>query len=165
MVTKEKWLIPEAIMVDAVQKTVDWIKGNPGIDNWGEKEKCLCRSFLPEEYRHIETDILARYAGNIRRNPKKFSYEAPNKKMGRSKSKKPLSDSYNRYMDSDEWGMWKELSFWPFWEGVFGERKCVMCTAKTNLEPHHRHYQTFENESPTDCVPVCRSCHDKHHED
>lgn len=156
------WLVPQELMVKAVQQTVNDNGGKPGIDNWGEAERVACRSHLPERYQHIESDLIGRYAGNIRRNPDKFGYKSPNSKThGRTKGKRP--DSYDEYMNGLQWRTWKELCFWPFWENVYGVRCCVMCSSQRNLDVHHRHYETFKNESPTDCSPVCRNCHEKHH--
>lgn len=156
------WIIPPELMVSALQQTVAITQGKPGVDNWGEKESVLCRSFLPEEYHHVETDLIRRYAGNIRRNPDKFGYKSPRSgTMGRSKKKMP--PEYTAYIESAQWKMFVDMSFWPMWERVFGDRMCSLCCSKTDLQAHHRHYNTFKYEKPTDCVPLCAKCHDKFH--
>ena len=156
------WLIPQDLMVKAVQETADEINGKPGIDNWGEHEGCLCRSKLPVQYHHIETDIIRRYAGNIRRNPEKFGYVSPlGKTMGRDG--RVLPDWLLEYIDSPQWKFFRDMKAWPFWENVFGERCCAACPSKTNLDMHHRKPSKYKNEVVTDTIPLCRSCHDRIH--
>jgi len=151
-----QWLIPIETMVEAVQQTVDVTKGKPGIDNWGEKECTTCRDFLPVKYRHIETDILRNYAGNIRRNPEKYGYKSPlSKAMGRKGYEKPKG-KYAEYLKSEHWLAFR-LEVLTFWE-----YDCCLCKRKAD-DVHHNTYQRKWQEKLTDCVALCSDCHKRFH--
>lgn len=58
----------------------------------------------------------------------------------------------------------------PFWQAVragaieFAGERCSFCNAEGNLVVHHRTYERFGREDPSDVTVLCRECHDVLHE-
>ena len=63
---------------------------------------------------------------------------------------------YQEYLKSEHWQAFR-LTVLEFWSN----RCCLCCTV--NPEVHHRHYNSLGRETLTDCIALCRLCHEKHH--
>jgi 5-methylcytosine-specific restriction endonuclease McrA len=65
---------------------------------------------------------------------------------------------YDDYMKSEEWQAKREkvLIFWG--------RRCALCNSPDNVQVHHRTYDRLGQELITDLIPLCKVCHDRHHE-
>ena len=64
---------------------------------------------------------------------------------------------YEDYLKTDEW-RWKRQFILNFWG-----RRCALCNSNTRLHVHHRNYDSLGNESVTDMVALCATCHAKFH--
>lgn len=65
--------------------------------------------------------------------------------------------AYTKYLRGKHWAEFKEEVF-EFWG-----RKCALCGSKENLQCHHNSYERINHELLTDVVPICKSCHWRHH--
>ena len=65
---------------------------------------------------------------------------------------------YQNYIHSPEWVAKREkvLIFWG--------RRCALCNSPERVEVHHRTYDRLGQELLTDLIPLCDTCHERHHE-
>jgi len=65
-------------------------------------------------------------------------------------------EEYKDYLQSDHWKGYRGyvLDFW--------NNECGLCRYPAK-DVHHRRYDRLGAEELTDCIPLCRSCHTKHH--
>lgn len=63
---------------------------------------------------------------------------------------------YTEYLKSNHWRSFRKkvLSFW--------NNECSLCGAPAT-EAHHRNYNSLGKEKITDCIALCRNCHERHH--
>jgi 5-methylcytosine-specific restriction endonuclease McrA len=64
---------------------------------------------------------------------------------------------YEDYLKTDEW-KWKRQFILNFWG-----RRCALCDSNNSMHVHHRNYKCVGNESITDVIALCGSCHAKFH--
>lgn len=64
---------------------------------------------------------------------------------------------YEEYLKTDEW-RWKRQFILNFWG-----RRCALCNSSNGMHVHHRNYNSVGNESITDVIALCSSCHAKFH--
>jgi len=69
-----------------------------------------------------------------------------------------LIKSYQGYLDSPQWSAKKTiiLKMWGW--------RCALCSAGTELDVHHSTYIRLGREFYSDLLPLCRECHELHHE-
>lgn len=65
---------------------------------------------------------------------------------------------YKDYLNTDHW---KELREAKLLDVDF---RCEKCRRKSQLEVHHRHYNTYGHERLSDLQVLCRNCHQGHHD-
>lgn len=65
--------------------------------------------------------------------------------------------TYSEYIQSVEWKR-KRKWFLAFWNN-----RCSLCYEQGGLDVHHRTYERLGNELLSDCVVLCKSCHERHH--
>lgn len=70
------------------------------------------------------------------------------------KDKKAL---YTDHINSESWRRFRA--------NIFRKRgfKCELCSSKKNLHLHHLTYENFGNEDELDVMILCKSCHEKAH--
>ena len=148
-------LIPDKLLIDAANR-VGEILQEAGVyccaDKWGESQKALCRSLLPDEYHHIETDLIGHRVISLRKAGKLNG----DKKRARKAYKLP-SGKYAEYLQSDHWLEFRQevMRFWDY--------SCCICCSPKKLEVHHRTYARVGRERLTDCVVLCQTCHRRVH--
>lgn len=69
----------------------------------------------------------------------------------------PWRQKYNDYLISKEWRLFRSKAL-----DFFGN-KCALCDSTDNLHLHHKHYKNLYNETFADVIPLCRTCHKRHH--
>lgn len=67
------------------------------------------------------------------------------------------SKQYREYLQSKRWQQVRLTAF------SFYGRICARCPATTDLQVHHRHYETLFHEGVGDLLILCRRCHLKQH--
>lgn len=65
---------------------------------------------------------------------------------------------YDEYIQSPEWQAKREKVL-IFWSG-----RCALCNSPRMVEVHHRTYERLGHELLTDLIPLCDTCHERHHE-
>jgi len=80
--------------------------------------------------------------------PKKAHWKIPNKIKWQS---------YDHYLQSDEWKKLKETVL------VRDNYKCAICGTSKNLNIHHITYERLYNENSIDLVTLCKYHHSKLH--
>lgn len=69
--------------------------------------------------------------------------------------------NYKDYLQTNHWKQFR-LVILKFWDN-----KCCLCHASTEykdiLDVHHRNYNNLGRELITDCIVLCRKCHEHHH--
>lgn len=151
---KKDWIVPNHILVPALNKTLQHFAGYC-TDKWGEKEATFCRDLLPAEYRFIESDLIRQRCTTLRKNAK-AGVDSVSGRSKRKKYKKP-SGKYLDYLNSTHWKVFRKtvLEFWDY--------KCCLCNSVKKLEVHHRTYERVGAERLNDCVCLCQKCHRKVH--
>lgn len=64
---------------------------------------------------------------------------------------------YSEYLRT---AWWKKMRKWVliFWKG-----RCAICNSNDMVEVHHRTYERRGQELITDCIVLCRMCHETVH--
>jgi hypothetical protein len=157
MGTKSKiQLIPDEILIPAVNKTMQEFASVGCCDKWTKVERAYCRKLCGDEFSHIETDWIGLRATSLRKAGKlKALHEG--KRRSKYEEKSFVSEEYKNYLQSDHWRSFRLhiLDFWDY--------SCSLCMSKKNLEVHHRTYVRLWKEKYSDCVCLCKRCHKKHH--
>ena len=65
---------------------------------------------------------------------------------------------YSTYLQSAEWRK-KRKQILIFWG-----HKCALCSSKTGVEVHHNNYTRLGHELMSDLIPLCETCHERHHD-
>lgn len=65
-------------------------------------------------------------------------------------------DKYKEYLRSYQWRS-RRLDFLRFWSF-----RCCLCYSAKDVEVHHRTYERIGQEELTDCVVLCKRCHELH---
>tara|TARA_R110000803_G_scaffold145943_1_gene211795 strand:+ start:927 stop:1427 length:501 start_codon:yes stop_codon:yes gene_type:complete len=143
--------IPDDILIPAVNLTLREFPG-PCVDNWGEKQRAVCREKCGPEYEIIETDWIGKRAINLRKAGKLDSINGGAK---RKKWTEPTG-KYAEYLLSEHWQVFRRIVM-DFWGG-----RCCLCLSRA-VDVHHNTYIRLGCEELTDCVALCRSCHMKVH--
>lgn len=128
-------------------------------DTWTDSQLGRMRAKLPSEYHGIPLDHLRRYWINLRKNGTegfRLNGKGPSK-GSRKKIKRKTPSWYQDYLNSDDWNrrriMW--LEFWG--------HRCAVCNGpkeEVQLDVHHRDYSNRGQENLTDCIVLCRRCHE-----
>jgi 5-methylcytosine-specific restriction endonuclease McrA len=67
--------------------------------------------------------------------------------------------TYKQYLGTDHWRTTRVACLRRF------EFQCALCSFGGKLDVHHRTYERLGRELPEDLIPLCRRCHDRHHEE
>lgn len=103
---------------------------------------------LSEKFRRTAGDTSPPAKAKKKRTPSQQKAKAKRRKK-ESKRKK----AYRAYIHSDQW---KEI------RNLILKRDhvtCLLCGSTLFLHVHHRHYQTFGNETGRELATLCRGCH------
>jgi len=154
---KKQRPIPDEILIAALNEIHDKVlcpnsRGEPSCcDQWGEEECTLCRRICGPEYQFVESDYIKKRGGNLRK-----SYRLKGTRAAR-KAKYVPSESYLKYLKEPHWIAFRErvLKFWSY--------RCCLCMSEKKLDVHHRTYERKGREELTDCVVLCRKCHNRVH--
>lgn len=122
-------------------------------DNWNDSEVMELRCQLPPMYHVTPVDALRRAWINIRkRGTDGYRVNGHGPSVG-SRRLKEVPDEYRSYLLSDDWKERRKkwLDYW---------RSCCICMDGSRLDVHHRTYERVGHEIFTDCVVLCRSCHE-----
>lgn len=68
-----------------------------------------------------------------------------------------MDKKYHEYLQSDEWKEKRKEIF------EFIAKKCAKCKTTENIQLHHRSYENIYQESFSDVVPLCETCHKLFH--
>lgn len=68
-----------------------------------------------------------------------------------------INTHYTDYLQSDHWKEFKK-TVREFWNN-----RCCICSSAGD-DVHHNNYNRLNCERPTDCVLLCRTCHEKFHD-
>jgi hypothetical protein len=128
-------------------------------DSWMDSEVGLLRARLPAQYHAVPIDILrSRWITRRKRGITGYRLHGvgPAKESRKSRIH-VIPEKYKAYLDSPEWQIRKQrwLDFWKF---------CCLCRSTYKLDVHHNTYDRVGNEEFTDCVVLCRKCHDLFHD-
>lgn len=149
------WLVPDDLMIPLGAEATAHLE--KCADNWSDSEVASLRSRLPYEYHAVPTDELRRQWINIRkRGTDGYRLNGHGPTKGSRKHATP--QWYLDYLASDYWQK-RRLEWLDFW------KKCCLCGTPadlTTLEVHHNAYIRLGHEEFTDCVVLCRTCHEIH---
>lgn len=84
----------------------------------------------------------------------------PKKRIPKSEKQKAVSERrqrYEDYLNSPEWKSFRLKAL-----DHFGN-KCGLCDSDGRLDLHHKTYKNFMKETFADVIPLCRKCHNRHH--
>lgn len=162
MKTKKKPLVPKELLIPLGQWATTEFK--KCADNWSDSEMAEIRARLDTKYHAVPLDALRRLFINLRKNKTpgfKVNGHGAAKGSRRKSTRKKPPKWYQDYLDSDKWKLTREklLKLWG--------HACAICNCtkeKSVLDVHHRTYERLGNEQPTDCIIVCRSCHNLIHD-
>lgn len=153
---KLKILIPDDVLIPAINRTLKDFKDKGCCDKWTESERCYCRNLCGDDYLHIESDWIHLRAIQLRKAGKLNSL---NKSKCRSRfdGMDSYSKEYKDYLQTEKWKEFRSviLEFWEY--------KCSLCMSQRNLEVHHRTYVRLGIEKINDCICLCNDCHKRHH--
>ena len=128
-------------------------------DYWTDSDIAVYRTRLPLEFHSVPLDALRRQWVNIRKKGTEgYHVNGHGPKKGTFKLRH-VPEEYREYLLSDSWKtrrrMWLEA--WGYRCSVFNEGE------PRTLDVHHRTYERLGNEAKTDCIVLCRQCHDLFH--
>ncbi len=159
MKVKEPILIPDDLLIPAGAALTARIEHC--ADTWNDSEVEELRAGLPQEYHGVPVFWIRKRCINLRKHKTPgFNVNGHGPAKGsRGPGRKDLSPEYKAYLASDEWKQRCErwLSYWG--------NRCCICNHAGNLDVHHRTYERFKNELFTDCVVLCRPCHELFHDE
>ena len=139
--------IPKDIM-DAAYKRVKDEMGETCADSWNTSVIERVRFYLGKDFQSAPIDDIRRMCINIR---KRNSVATSAK---RRKERNHLPPDYLEYITSAKWKAFR-IDVIQFWGG-----RCAICYKERASDVHHRTYERFKNEKFTDCILLCRPCHD-----
>lgn len=130
-------------------------------DSWSDSEVAELRVQLPVEYHAVPVDALRRQWINIRKRGTegyRVSGKGPSIGSRIKARKKKTPQWYLDYLDSPGWKQIRHQWF-DFWKG-----RCALCNSPDASDIHHRTYANVpHNELLTDCILLCRPCHNSFH--
>ncbi len=157
---RETFIVPDEYMIPLGAKYTKLTK--TCADSWMDSQLAAMRAELPPQYHAVPTDILGARWRNIRKKGTegyRINGKGPSKKS--RIVLKELSQEYLTYLDSEDWKSRRQvwLKYWGY--------RCSLCNippGQSTLDIHHRCYARLGNELMTDCLVLCRKCHDIFHE-
>jgi hypothetical protein len=128
-------------------------------DTWMDSEVGLLRARLPEQYHAVPIDLLrARWITRRKKGIDGYRLSGVGPAKGSRKSRiHVIPEKYRAYLESPDWQARKQkwLDYW---------KACCLCKSTYKLDVHHNTYERVGHEEDTDCVVLCRKCHDLFHE-
>lgn len=144
-----RFAIPEDVILGPAKDMRKKLMSDP--DGWEIYYIEKVREKCGKDYAGVPTDDIRRQLVSIRKAGKLGRL----RDYGHGQSKvdpKPKSEEYRRHMDSPQWKKYRSHII-AFWGG-----RCGICYAQDAAECHHRTYERFGHEGPTDCILLCKKC-------
>ncbi len=156
-----KFIVPDEFMIPVGAKYTK--ETGKCADSWSDSQLAAMRAELPPQYHAVPTDVLGMRWRNIRKKGTP-GYRVDGKGPAK-KSRivlKQVSQEYLDYLETEDWKNRRTA-----WLEEWGYR-CSFCNipnSQTTLDIHHRTYARLGSEHMTDCVVLCRKCHNIFHKD
>lgn len=147
-VSKNTATIPDHVLLEARQRLRSDI-GPFSEEKLNTYDRERLKSFCGPDYAHWSTDDIVAQAGNVR---KRSSVRESKKKRERNRE---CSPEYQAYLKSEHWLQFAERvrRFWEY--------RCALCNKERARDVHHRTYERLRQERLSDCILLCRDCHNK----
>lgn len=143
----KRFLIPKDVLLPLLVKMKVEKKSDP--EGWLTYDYERLRSWCGPQYAACPLDDLKLYACNFRK-----AGVLPKSRNGRGIPKREQPPAkYLEYLKSEHWLEFKR-TLAEFWD-----HRCALCNSDQKCDGHHRTYERLGKELLTDCVLLCRKCH------
>lgn len=154
--SRKRWFVPDHVMLElGTEATKDL---NKCADNWSDSEILSLRARLPQPYHAVPPDELRRQWVNLRkRGESGMKLNGHGAAKGWKEKERQSPEWYVAYLNSEYWQSRRDewLLYWG---------KCCLCGDTRSLDVHHNCYARLRREQFSDCVVLCRDCHNIHHD-
>lgn len=154
MKRKKEFPIPDSVLRDAYLEVATQHKCYR--EKFVARTECIeaVKKLIGPTYAHVPVDDIRARIANCAKNPHRHGDGWRATVNGHSATKrKVMSKEYYDVIGSDKFRKYASQL-----RKQFGNR-CAMCNIDSQLETHHRTYETLGNESGFDCIPLCKKCH------
>jgi 5-methylcytosine-specific restriction endonuclease McrA len=130
---------------------IEWrrkLKTDPAC--WTDSEIEQIRAQCGPKWAHIPIDHIRHQLENMRR--RAMLPRVGGNNHGKGKTPEPPK-WYTEYLETPHWKKYAGTNK-EFWDW-----KCALCYSPDNLQVHHRTYERLHEERLTDCITLCRRCH------
>lgn len=126
-----------------------------GVEITGVKHRKLISEYFNRN--DIQRPIEMRWQDVIIQLYEMGKLGGPVKKETKPKEVPQWRQAYIDYINSDAWKSFRLKALHHY------GHKCILCSSTKNLHVHHRHYKNLYHETFEDVIPLCASCHKRHH--
>ena len=150
---RKKWIVPDGIMIPILQEMQREL--GRCADNFITYDLEQLRQKCGPGYAGVPLDDIRRQSINLRKRGVvgKIKGHGPSKRQPRE-----IPDWLAEYYETPHWQAFR-LNVLRFWNW-----RCAICNHPDSRDVHHRTYERKGGEQLTDCILLCRQCHDLYHD-
>lgn len=141
--------IPKDVLLPLAAEMRRRLRSDP--TRWTDSEIDEIRCRLPVPYNSFPCYAVRNHCENLRKNGD-LQRVNKTKNVGKTAWPRP-PEEYLRYLQSPHW-----VDFSRQVRQFWGNR-CALCYSDGRLDVHHRTYERIGAEVLTDCIALCRRCH------